>query len=128
MIEGLGAGITYAIRQNQREFDKLELELRKRIEITQESGDIEQPLHFGMIRTMNAVMEEICEIEEGTRPRDQARLSSTTTGEHRTRRFQEEAKAASRKLSEGEFELEFRHRDDLHKALPTTMHESSATV
>lgn len=128
MIEGVGAGITYAIRQNQREFDKLALELRKRIEITQKSGDIETPLHVGMIVTMNAVMEEIREIEEGVLPRDQARLSSTTTGEHRIRRFQEEAKAISRNLSDGKFELEFKHRDDLHKALPTTMHGSSISV
>jgi len=81
-----------------------------------------------MIKTMNAVIDEIREIEEGTRTPEQARLSSTNTGEHRVRLFQAEAKAVSRRLSEGKFELEFKERDDLQKVLPTSMHGSSSTV
>ncbi|MEO8022870.1 hypothetical protein [Polaromonas sp.] len=128
MIDGLTIGITYAINQNRKEFDKLALELRKRAELTQASEDIEQPLQEGMVKTMNAVINEIREIDEGARSRDEARLSSTSTGEHRVRYFQDMAMAASRRLSEGKLELEFKRRNDLHKALPTTMHESSATV
>lgn len=128
MVEGFGMGVAYAMNQNQGEFDKLASELRERLKITEAGGDIEQPLQFGMAKTMNAVIDEIREIEDGTRSPEQARLSSTTTGEHRVQFFQGEAKATSRRLSEGKFELDFKVREDLHKELPTTMHGCKATV
>jgi len=125
MFDGFTWGATYAINSNRKAFEQEARRLRLRIEKNDERGEVERLLQQGMYKTMNALIEEIREIDEGRLAPDLARLTSKTTGEFRFHRFREEASGACFRMSKGEFELEYNCRTDPQGSLPTTMHGSS---
>ena len=122
MFDGFSWGAAYAINNNQREFDREARTLRIRIEQNEAAGDIEYPLQVGMIKTMNALIDELREIDEGRLAPEDARIASLTTCEHRLKKFQDEANASCLRASKGEFELQFQRRFEPSMSPWVTIH------
>lgn len=133
--DGYLAGLAYGKHAGDKEFDREAETLRLRLKMAREKGDLEHPLHIGMIETVNALVTEIADIEAGRMRPDQARLSAKNNNEFLVERFQKEASDAMRRISSGKLELDFRdppekrssveHMASSHKAKPVAAGKKS---
>lgn len=106
-MDGYAWGLAYGKKLNDRHFDKeagtIELRLRRK----REQGDIEHPLHLGMIKSTNAMVQEIRDIAAGKlQPRERT-LSKPRDHLLRIDHFRAAVRAAQLQLSEGKTEVGF---------------------
>lgn len=107
-MDGYAAGLALGKSMNDAEFAKAAEQLRHRLKKAQEAGDIEQPLHQGMIKTTNDLVTEIQDLEGRPAGQKERRLSDPKTNIHRVEHFREAAKEAQVRLSGGKIDLEFK--------------------
>lgn len=106
-MDGYAWGLAHGKKLNDRHFDKeagtIELRLRRK----QEHGDIEHPLHLGMITSTNAMVQEICDIAAGKLQPGERTLSKPRDHLQRIDHFRAAVRAAQLRLSEGKTEVGF---------------------
>lgn len=115
--DGYLAGLAYGKNAGDKEFDREAETLRLRLKMAREKGEIEHPLHIGMIETVNALVTEIADIEAGRMKPDQARLSAKNNNEFLVERFQKEASEAMHRISSGKLELDFKESPEKRSPL-----------
>ena len=118
-MDGYAAGLALGKSMNDAEFAKAAELLRHRLKKAQEAGDIEQPLHHGMLKTTNDLITEIQKLGGKPPGQRERRLSDPNTNIHRVEHFRKAAKEAQVRLSGGKIDLEF--KTPVRSVQPTTM-------
>lgn len=124
-MDGYAAGLAIGKTMNDADFVKAAEQLRHRLKKAQEAGDIEQPLHQGMIKTTNDLVTEIQDLAADPSAKKERRLSDPDADVHRVEHFREAAKEAQLRLSGGKIDLEFKTPV---RSVPPTMMVSSVSV
>lgn len=112
--DGRMAGLALGKMMTDKEFEAEAQTLRLRIEQAKKRGDVQHPMHLGMIRTANAVVEELTDVAEGRKPATERRLSDPKNHIHRSTLFQEASSDAERRISGGKLDLEFSRSPSAH--------------
>lgn len=105
--DGRIAGLALGKMMTDKEFEAEAATLRLRLQRAKEDGLIEHPMHLGMIRTANAVVEEVTAIAEGRIPPTERRLSDPKGNAARIKHFYQASSDAEQRLSGGKTKLQF---------------------
>lgn len=105
--DGRIAGLALGKMLTDKEYEMEAATLRLRLKTAQENAALQHPLHLGMIRTANAVIEEVKAVAEGIIPATERRLSDPKNNVHRNTLYQEESAESQRRISGGKLTLDF---------------------